>query len=332
MHAVDFLRHPEETELKPIYAVFGDESFLRQQAIEAISRIALGGDGDDLAITRFPGDKTSLANVLDEARTLPFLAPRRVVVVEDADPFVSAHRQDLERYADHTSATGVLVLSVKTWPMTTKLAKRVEVVGLSIECTTPSESTLSSWLIALARARGVKLEQSAAQLMVELVGPEPGLLSSEVEKLSVYVGDQKVIRDEDVARMVGAGRVQEIWKILDAATTGQGGRALVDLDRLIASGEHPVGLLAAMTFSLRKIHYAGMLRRARRNLADACREAGLFKFAMVEKQHAHLGPTRVSRLPEMLLKADLDLKGSSQLPDRVVLERLIVQLASPRQD
>jgi DNA polymerase-3 subunit delta len=50
------------------------------------------------------------------------------------------------------------------------------------------------------------------------------------------------------------------------------------------------------------------------------------------KQHAHLGPRRVDRLPELLLRADLDLKGGAALDPRVVLELLMVELARPRAD
>ena len=53
---------------------------------------------------------------------------------------------------------------------------------------------------------------------------------------------------------------------------------------------------------------------------------------MTRQQHAHLGPTRVDRLPALLLQTDLDLKGSSTLPPRAVLERLVVELAIPRED
>lgn len=134
--------------------------------------------------------------------------------------------------------------------------------------------------------------------------------------------------------MVGAGRIETIWKVLDAATTGHGDVAMEHLDHLIAAGEYPVGLLAAMSFSLLKIHHAGRLRRARMKLEDACREAGI-PYVAVEKtqrQHAHLGPRRVDQLPELLLQADLDLKGSTKLEPRAVLERLLVRLSGPRRD
>ena len=295
------------------------------------------GEEDDLGVSRFAGEQASLADVLDEVRTLSFFSKRRVVIVEGADPFVTAHRKELEAYAEHPSSAGALVLSVKTWPGTTRLAKLVEKAGQTVECKGPHERELAPWLVEMAKARGnAHLDADAARLLVELVGPEVGLLVAELEKLAVYVGKRAKIHRDDVAKMVGAGRIETIWKVLDAATTGHGGVALEHLDGLLAAGEHPVGLLAAMSFSLLKLHYAGQLRRARVDLKEACRTAGIPPYpAAIEqtgRQHAHLGPRRVDQLPALLLQADLDLKGSSTLPPRTVLEKLLVQLSRPRED
>lgn len=337
MLAFEFLRDPAKPGVKPIYAVAGDDPFLRHEALSAIIRAALGGESDEMAVARFAGESASLADVLDEVRTLPFLAKARVAIVENADPFVTAHRKDLESYAEHPSQTGVLALAVKSWPGNTRLAKLVEKVGLSIDCKTPAERELPGWLVGLARSRfDLRLADDAARLLVELVGPEVGLLASELEKLAVYVGDRKAIQRDDVTTMVGAGRVEAIWSVLTSATTGRGAEALTDLDRLITSGEHPVGLLAAMAASLRKVYHAGHLRLNRVEVREACREAGIPTFPAaienVQNQHKHLGPGRVARLPATLLQADLDLKGSSQLPPRAVLERLLVEFARRRRD
>jgi DNA polymerase-3 subunit delta len=335
MHAIEILRNPESVVVRPVYAVAGDEAYLRAEALAAIERAVLGDADPAWAVARFAGETAGLADVLDELRMVPLLAKRRVVLVEDADKFVSAHRKELEGYVDRPSANNVLVLAVKTWPSNTRLAKAVEAKGLTIECKSPPERELPAWLTGFAKAReGVKLDDAAARLLLELVGPDVGRLASELAKLVNYVGDRRAIRRDDVATMVGAGRVETIWRILDAATTGDPAGALADLDRLLASGEHPVGLLAAMTASLRKLHHAGMLRLAKRDARDACRAAGIPPFAVETalRQHTHLGPARVAGLPNRLLRADLDLKGGSQLPPRVVLERLVVDLARPRRD
>ena len=335
MNAFEFLRSPTKGGARPIYAVSGDDAYLRDETLKAIARQALGPEADDLSVSRYSGDQATLHDVLDELRTLPFLARCRVVIVDGADPFVTAHRKELENYAEKPVASGVLVLSVKSWPGNTKLAKLVEKAGLAIDCKTPDERELPGWLVQLARNRcKAKLEDDAARLLVELVGPEVGLLASEVEKLSVYVGEKGLIRREDVARMVGAGRVEKIFGILDAATTGRAGEALDHLDHLLGSGEPPIKMLAGMTYSLQKLHHAGQLRRARVDLKEACQRAGIYPGAVEKtgRQHAHLGPTRVDRLPGLLLQADLDLKGDSTLPPRVLLERLLVRLARTRED
>ena len=336
MHAIEFLRNPAKVANKPVYAVFGDDAYLRKETLETIARAVFpGGEADDLATRRFAGDQASLADVLDEVRTLPFFSKRRLVIVEGADPFVTAHRRELEAYVEHPSEVGVLVLSVKVWTATTKLAQLVNKAGLAVECKGPNDRELHAWLVHVARSRfDTALEADAARLMIELVGPEVGLLVSEVEKLSIYVGERRKIRRDDVARMVGAGRIEKIWTVLDAATTGRGNLAIEYLDRLLTSGESPVGLLAAMSYSLLRVYHAGRLRRARVDLREACRASGISPYAVekTQQQHAHLGPSRVDRLPRLLLEADLDLKGSSMLEPRTVLERLLIRLSTPRED
>src|SRR5207302_3012066 len=122
-----------------------------------------------------------------------------------------------------------------------------------------------------------QLDSGAVELLLELVGPEVGLLVAEVEKLAVYVGPKGKIHRDDVARMVGAGRIETVWKLLDAATTGRGDLALEHLDGLINAGEHPVGLLAAMSFSLLKVYQAGRLRLRKVDLRAACEAAGIYR-------------------------------------------------------
>jgi DNA polymerase-3 subunit delta len=337
MLAIELITGLANVPKRPIYALFGDDSFLKAESRRAILRALLDGDDDGPAVSRVVGAQVELADVLDDVRTLPFLSPSRVVVVEGADSFVTAHRRELEAYTEHPSGTGVLLLDVTAWTSTTRLARQVERVGLAVDCKAPAERELPRVLKSLAESRHqAKLTDEAVRLLLELVGPELGVLASELEKLGTAVASTGVIESADIARNVRAGRIETIWKVLDAATLGDGAQAITLLDRLIDSGEHPVGLLAAMTANLRKLHHAGELRKARVSSAEAMRLAGIpnFKDAVDKtlKQHTHLGPTRVGQLPNILLQADLALKGNSALPPRVVLERLLLLLAQHRRD
>jgi DNA polymerase III subunit delta len=236
MHALDWLTDSGRRPVCGTYAVYGGDHYLIRESISAVTRDVFPGAQDEVAITRFAGPQAALADVLDELFTLPFFSRRRLVIVEDADSFVTRYRKDLEAYVEKPSSSGFLVLQVKQWTSTTRLAKLVGKVGLAIDCSVLPEKQapkVISWLTAYARARcDAQLEPAAAHLLIELVGLEIGILASEVEKLAVYAGESKRIERPDVARMVGAGRVETVWKALDAATTGHARAALELLDGL----------------------------------------------------------------------------------------------------
>src|SRR5262245_34285276 len=126
MRAIDWLRESSSRPEQPFYVVFGDDVYLRRESTQAIINVVLKGQGDELSVSRFEGKSASLADVLDEIRTLPFFSKRRVVIVEDADPFVTKYRKDLEGYIQAPSQSGALVLLVKSLPSNTNLAKLVE--------------------------------------------------------------------------------------------------------------------------------------------------------------------------------------------------------------
>jgi DNA polymerase-3 subunit delta len=333
MRAFEWLRDTSAHPLKAVYVIFGEDVYLRREAARGIIELVLGEQADEMAVSRFEGKSSSLADILDELRMLSFFARRRVVVVEEADAFVTKYRGELETYVQSPASNGVLVLLVKSFPSSTRLAKLVDTGGLALDCSSPAEKDLVPWLIRLAATKhDAELDPAAARLLVELVGAEVGILAAEVEKLSVYVASTGRIERDDVSRMVEAGRIETVWKVLDAATVGQAAAATRHLDELLAAGEPPVRVLAAMASSLLKLHQAGRLRVARLSLEEACRIAGVFSPGQARRQHAHLGPARVDRLPAMLLKADLDIKGNSVLDPRVILEQFLIALALPRTD
>ena len=140
-----------------------------------------------------------------------------------------------------------------------------------------------------------------------------------------------------VSRMVGGWRAKTTWEMLDAALDGQTAAAMLQLDRLLASGENPVGLLAQISASLRRLAAATRLilqaEAAGRRIAlrPALEQAGIRAFALqkAERQLRRLGRQRGGQLYRWLLEADLDLKGDSAIPPRHILERLVLRLAAP---
>jgi DNA polymerase III subunit delta len=277
--------------------------------------------------------------VLDELATVAmFGGVKRLVAVEQADDFVSRYRQQLEDYVQRPGRTGVLVLDLDSLPANTRLYKLIAAGGLGIDCSAPAEARLTKWLADWAKKRhNVQLSPDAADALVELVGAELGLLDQELAKLAISLGEAKRITPELVARYVGGWRAKTAWEMLDAALEGKLPEAMRQLDRLLASGEQPVGILAQISATLRRFAAATRLvlqsESAGRRilLTQALEQAGVKTFILhkAERQLRRLGRNRGAQLYKWLLEADLDLKGDSSLPPRLILERLILRLAAP---
>ena len=329
MEAITFLERRDKAKMQPVYVLHGDEAFLKRQVLAALRRLVLGNDDDGFGVCTFDGEKASWSVVHAELTTLPFLAPFRLVVVESADKFVTEERTRLEQYVAEPAATGVLVLDVTTWPKTTRLAKQLKDASVLV-CDSLTPQKLPEWCIAWCKAQhGKELPVAAARLLVDLAGSDMGLLEQELLKLAIYVGDSKRIDSAAVDQLVGNSRVEKVWKLFELISNGQTGEALTFLSHLFDQGEDPMRLLGAFSSQLRQLAKVARLCAQGASLYDAQGQAEIPPFARRNTEHylRKLGRRRLDSLFDWLIETDLGMKGSSHLPPRTLMERLVIQLA-----
>src|SRR5438874_10862885 len=257
MDALQFLDRAAKAKPQPLYAVTGDEAFLKREVLAALKTLLLGYADADFAWSAMPGDRAEWSAVRSELDTLPFLSPRPVVVVESADPFVTRFRATLEKYPGQPSKSGVLILDVKTWPSNTKLAKLVPDAA-TITCKTPRGDQVLRWCTQRASATfNKRLDPDAGAWLLEMVGLDLGLLDQELAKLAVYVGDSPAISRDDVDQLVGRSRAAETFKMFDAIGNGRADDALALLDRLLDQGDEPLKILGAFSWQLTRLARVG---------------------------------------------------------------------------
>lgn len=339
LHAFDYLAAPGDHCPQPVNVVFGDEGFLKRHVLANLKKQALGTSDADFSLTVFEGKHAELADVLDELSTMAmFGGSSRLVLIEEADEFVSRYRPELEDYVASPRPTGKLILETKSWPGNTRIAKAVAGKGLPIDCSAPKAAQIPKWLRGWAKTtHEVSLESSAAGMLVDLVGTELGLLDQEVSRLALSVGEDRKISAQMVSQNVGSWRARTTWDMLDAALAGDLKGALTQLDRLLLAGENPIAILGQIAATLRRfaaatrIVLAGEASRSRVSVRSALEQAGVRSFVLkkAEGQLRHIGRQRGSQLYLWLIETDLDLKGNSALPPRMVIENLLIRLAAP---
>lgn len=352
LHAFDYLEDPAAVNCPPVCVLFGDEDFLKRLVRQRL-RDGLAGSDPDAPYTTFDGEVADWCDVADEIATVALFGggAKRLAIVESADDFVSKFRDKLEDYVEKPKRTGILVLEVGTWASNTRLYKAVDKQWLQIDCRLPQKSAgkrseldearLHKWLIDWAKTHySAVLMPAAAKLLVDLVGPQLGMLDQDLAKLSLFVGPKEKITPELVQRVVGGWKAKTIWEVIDAATNGDAAEALRQLDMALQSGEHPQALFGQIAWSLRRFAVATRIfelaeRRGQRlALRDALQQAGFRPWpqnalADAESQIKQLGRDRSGKLLQWLLEADLAMKGSHSAPDRArfVLEQLFFRMA-----
>ena len=244
-----------------IYVIAGqDESLCNAQCRELLDTL-LEPSQRVTALSEPETASVSACDVLDELRTAPFLADKRVVVLRGAEDFVSANRELLERYFDQPCPTGRLILTVASWDSRTRLAKALPKVGKLISAEPPSRRELPQRLMDYAsEAHGKKLGIRDAIQLIELAGDDLMRLYSEVDKLALFVDAEKVITAKHIESLTGHNRMFNAFAVIDAVTAGNLGQAVERLRGMFAedrSAEYTA--VGAFAFHLRRMFSAKAL-------------------------------------------------------------------------
>jgi DNA polymerase-3 subunit delta len=206
-------------------------------------------------------DSASASDVLDELRTAPFLTGKRVVRIKQADSFISQNRSLLEKYFDSPCPTGRLILTVRSWDSRTKLAKKLPKVGRLITVETPTRRELPYRLMEYAAdAHDKKLSLASAILLIELTGDELSRLYGEIDKLALYVGDEKNIAQRHIEALIGHNRLFNAFAVIDATIAGNAGLAIERLRGMFeADRSTEYTVVGAFAYHLRKMFNAKIL-------------------------------------------------------------------------
>jgi DNA polymerase-3 subunit delta len=344
-HVFDFLESSPASPLPPIIACFGSDDFLRRMAIHhwiVLSRL------DSETVRSFDGDEDSWREVHDElaTRSLFDAGGERLVIVRGADKFVTKNRDALERWAENFAPDSSLVLELQTLAANTKLYKLIAKHGTLISCTPPQKSSwgnppdekaMQKWTVAWAKSKhALQLSAKQSVLIIERIGAVCGLIDCELAKLALFASDSGEISDERVSELVGGWRTQTAWELADAIADGQVAMAIAQLDKLLTAGQNAVGLLAQLSWSLRRFGLAAKLVEqservdTRISLPVALERAGFNRFdlAKAETRLKRIGRPRAKELLAGLVDLELKLKGShsNEHRARLALESLIMKL------
>src|SRR6202167_5717314 len=228
-----FVSELESRKLRPAYVIVGDEAFSRKRFRDAIIEHLVSPDLRDFSLFEFDLAENDLAEVLDRARTPSLMAPFQVFFVRGVKTLFgrSSNSNDekigaIEAYCKNPNPDALLVFVADHISIPAD-ARRMEMTDRDryqkiredlgafcgiVEFSRVEEGEAVRWIGEYCATRAVKMDADGARELVDALGGDMMMVSNELEKLILYVGDRRKITLGDVETMVLAAKQRSLYQ------------------------------------------------------------------------------------------------------------------------
>jgi len=342
-------------ELKPGYVLVGDETFLLDRCRAAVLKAFVPEELRDFCLSDMDLSSASIFEVLDRAQSPSLMAPFQAVFVRNVKQlYTRGAKKDefaaLERYFRSPNPQALIIFvadfvripsDLRRMEMDDKnrFERLTETLGQHcgmVELARVNEDEAMRWVAATAQEQGARVDPDAARELVDALGADMMMISSELEKLLLYTLGKGRITLGDVETMVLSAKQRSLYELTDAISARDRAKALALLQGLLNSSDAGEDAAIGHLYMLART-FRQMLVILEKNVRDsrAIWQALWQGFRMppfaaddlirqARRFKSRRGLTRALRL---IARADLELRSSP--PDkRLVLERLVYELAS----
>ncbi|MDY0004943.1 MAG: DNA polymerase III subunit delta [Polyangia bacterium] len=317
--------------LLPIYFLAGEERLLSDRVVTALRRAALEGAVAELNHDQVSAGERKMGDILQLARTVPMMGPRRLVEVRDAEALGAPELEKLLPYVEAPVGSTVLLFVASKADARLRAFKALDREGYLFRFEPVRGAPLIRFMDSEAKRLGARLGGGVAELLVELVGPDFLALSSAVEKLCLYVGEGGQVTLDHVDSIVAQTRQAVIFELTDAVGEGNVSLALRSLASLRQAGEPEQRVVFMIARQVRMIWRALEALAAGTPAGNLGQVLGVPPFVAqkVAAQARRFDLPTIEAAHQQIHQADKDLK-SLRLPRHLVLERLVLGLCLVR--
>lgn len=316
-------------EVYPLYVFYGDETFLVDESLAKLEKLALGDGLRDFNFNVFYGDDADGSRIRDAVETLPMMATNRVVVVKEAQDLSEADWEMMGPVLENPVDSSVLIFVATKIDKRKKHIKRAMETGVVVEFKRPFDNQIPEWIGHIARKQGVKMDREAAALMHQLVGSNLSDINMEMQKLASFLGERKQAEPDDILKAVSRVKVESVFDLTDAIGSHDRARALVCLANLLDHGQNEVGVLALVSRHVRILKLVNEGLREGLSGQRLSARAGVPPFFLKQyvEQSRYWSAQKIEQTFVALLDTDRALK-SSPVASHIWLESFIVQTCS----
>lgn len=345
----EFRKKLSGRKVAPVILFVGPDAYERDRCRRELVDVLLPEAEREDGLTRHDLDSVTLAEVLDDARSLSLFAPTRLIHATGAEAALprgragkdneSAAGQVLANYLQNPTEGATVLLECGRYEFDSddkakveRLMKFYADVPWMVEFPRFGEAAALVLGRGLAAARGLRLAEPQLVALVDTLGADASRLSAEIEKLALYLGKGTQVTDDHLSDLVPDARASTVFRLVAALGEGNRLEALEQLDTLFRQNEYlPLALsfLSSLFRMALAANETGL--RSSQQVQSHFQQAGIAMWRSRADQVVAtanvFSPARLRRALRLIAAADRMVRDANP-SDRVVMESLVLRLTA----
>lgn len=323
--------------ISPLYLCYGTEKYQIKEFIKLLQDRLVDRDQREFAVATYDLLETPIEVVVEEAETLPFLVPRKLILVRDSSLFMAGkeggkieHKiETLHTYMDNPAEHSVVVFLVNGEKLDErkKIVKAIKSAGTVLSFAPMGQNELVEWVVREVGKRNSRISREAAETLIGASGVHMTSLAVEVDKLCLYAGEGGLIDVSVVEQLVARSTEQNVFAMVEHIANLRLDKALEIFYELLKQREEPIKIAALIARQFRIMLQVKDLARQSYSQQQIASQLALHPYA-VKIAGEQARKFEVAKLKEIVNElAELDYKMKSGGIEKVLgLELFLLKL------
>ena len=237
-------RDLERADIAGIYLLVGPEYFIMEEMAGRIVSSTVPEDLESFNLTVSYGSEADIETLIATARSYPFMADKRVLVLKELERLRGSWNALIEYCRDPAPST-VLVLLYNPYDDSgrrtrqprdfKKLEACVGAKGRRLVFDRLADGDLNRWIVQKAKKMNLRLDEGTAEVLMRSVGENLFDIQNELEKLAIVFEGGNIAR-ESVETVIGGYRFDAIFELIDRIGAVTDPTVLRALHTIISTG------------------------------------------------------------------------------------------------
>lgn len=316
----EFLKEISSGKFQPVYYFFGEDDY---RIIEAEKYLASQFIPDLQLITnyrRFDGKKTACADLQAEIAVYPMLGEKQLIAVTNIQNYKKEDIDKILRMLTPVDPNRIVVLSSpadKAPKKKSAFYRNMTTAVMSIEFNKLTDIEVRRMVHRKLEKNNLKIDPEALTLLTELIAGNRGALEAEADKLLNYKEEGQTVTLEDIREVAAGYQAYTVFTLADHIIEGQSKKVLQQIEKLIADGNSPTGILYFLG-----LHFISLYKVKNNKQLEAHRRWLTYRFRSQAEKYEN------EQLEDILIeiaRTDADLR-KGKLKPALVLEALALKL------